>query len=391
MTDLIHRQLKDTLQEMLHLFPVLTLIGPRQSGKTTLCRELFTDLPYVNFEDISQLEEVRYDPKGFLRKYPNGLLIDEAQRFPDIFSYLQVAVDEDRFRGNDSRKFVISGSSNFSLMERVSQSMAGRTAVLTLLPLSTHEIIKAKGNVTTSELLFRGGYPAVWQIPARHVSTLISNYYATYVERDVRSLLNVRNINAFHTFIRLCASRIGSEFNASALSVETGVSSVVIKHWLSVLEASFIVYQLHPYYANIGKRLVKTPKIYFYDTGLAAFLLGVTDPAQLDFHPMRGALFENMVVNNMLKEGTNKGRAEQLYFYRDKSQHEVDVLRLDGLNIEAYEIKAGHTFMSDFFKNLAYIRPLFADKLTKTMVVYDGEQENLATPNSFCNFRSLRF
>ena len=386
---LIHRKLENTLKDVFDYFPVITLTGPRQSGKTTLCRMAFPNMPYVNFEDLSTLAEVQSDPKGFLDKYPNGLIIDEVQNYPEILSYLQVVVDDALFKGRNDFHYIVTGSNNFALLEKVAQSMVGRTAVIVLLPLSTKELLADRGNLSTSELVLYGGYPAVWQAPPHARRMLLSNYYTTYIERDIRKLINIKDLQAFQTFIRLCAARIGQEFNASNLAVETGVAVNTIRHWVSILSASYVVYLLHPYYANIGKRLTKMPKIYFYDTGLASFLLGIQTLEQMDTHPLRGSLFENLVVNNIMKSGYNKGEDEQLFFYRDKSKHEVDVLRLQHGSIEAYEVKSCKTYSQDLFNNLNYLKPLLKDNLTKTMVVYDGEQENFSTDNGFCNFRNL--
>lgn len=387
---LIGRMLSASIKEVFRYLPVVTLTGPRQSGKTTLCRELFSDLPYANLEDVSTRAEVQADPKAFLVKHPQGVIIDEAQNYPDIFSYLQVLVDEDRHQGKTDRHFIVTGSNNFALMERMTQSMAGRTAVMTLLPLSTQEIISYSPGASTSQMLLRGGYPAVWTTDDAARQMLLSSYYTTYIERDIRRLINVKDLQAFQTFIRLCATRIGQEFNASALSVEVGVSLPTIKNWLSILSASYVVHLLHPYYANIGKRLTKTPKLYFYDTGLAAFLLGIQTEEQMDLHPLRGSLFENMVVNDFMKHGYNAGREDMLFFYRDKSQREVDVLRiLPPDRVEAYEVKAAQTFQPRFFDNLHYLRPLLGDRLLNTSVIYDGQQENPQQWDGFLNFRHV--
>ena len=387
---LINRTMASSIESLFKYLPVITLTGPRQSGKTTLCRTVFSNLPYTNLEDASTLAEVRMDPKAFLAKYPEGVIIDEAQNFPEIFSYLQVTVDEDRINGNE-RKFIVTGSNNFSLMQHTTQSMAGRTAVMSLLPLSTEEILSARPDVGTSEMLLRGGYPAIWSVGLEGRQILLSNYYTTYIERDVRSLVNLKDLQAFQMFIRLAAGLIGQEFNASALSVEVGVSVPTIKNWLSVLSTSYMVYMLQPYHANLGKRLTKTPKLYFYDTGLASYLLGINTVEQLDVHPQRGSLFENMVVNDILKHGANLGYQESLFFYRDKSQREVDVLRLlqEG-SLEAYEIKAGMTFNTDYFKHLHYLQSLLGNQLKRTSVIYDGEQESQQPIDGYCNFRHLQ-
>lgn len=388
--ELIKRTLDDVISRMFRFLPVITLTGPRQSGKTTLCRQQFHSLPYVNLEDAATLSEIQFDPKGFLAKYPEGLIIDEAQRYPDIFSYLQVAVDEDRTSTHDGRHFVVTGSSNFSLMQHAVQSMAGRTAVLTLLPLSIKEILSKYPTASTSQMILRGGYPAVWNAGDEGRQIILSNYYTTYVERDLRQLINLKDLRLFHNFIRLCAGRVGSEFNASAMSVEVGVSVPTIKSWLSILEASYVLFQLQPYYANIGKRLTKTPKLYFYDVGLAAWLMGINTEEQLEVHPLRGALFENLIVSDFMKRSYNKGEQPQLYFYRDQRQHEVDLLeeQPDG-RLQAYEIKAGMTFRQDYFTQLTYLKEVLGDKLLKTQVIYDGSQENSQSNNGIINFRNI--
>jgi len=391
---LISRTLASSISGVFSYLPVITLTGPRQSGKTTLCREQFPDLPYVSFEHAATLAEVQADPMAFFNRYPNGVIIDEAHHFPTIFSYIQVIVDEDRFQGNDQHHFIVTGSSNFALMEKITQSMAGRTAVFSLLPLSTQEIMSHQPDASTSKMLLYGGFPAVWMADNEAVrQSLLSNYYTTYIERDMRTLINVKDLQAFQTFIRLCASRVGQEFNASAVSNEVGVAVNTIRSWLSILAASYVVYLLHPYYTNIGKRLTKTPKLYFYDTGMAAFLLGITTEQQMDVHPLRGALFENMVINDMMKLDLNRGNnMQQLFFYRDKSQREVDVLRILPPNlVEAYEIKSAQTWNADFFANMNYLRPLLKERLLKTTVVYDGLQENPQTENGIINFRHLQW
>lgn len=386
---LIKREMAASLGDIFKYLPVITLTGPRQSGKTTLCRRLFASLPYANLEDAATLTELRDDPKAFLAKYTDGVMIDEAQNYPEIFSHLQVMVDEDRISGR-KRRFVVTGSNNFSLMEKTTQSMAGRTAVMLLLPLSTKEIMSHSPGASTSEMILRGGYPAIWTNDLHGRRILMGNYYTTYIERDVRSLINVKDLGSFQTFIRLAAGRIGQEFNASALSVEVGVSVPTIKQWLSVLATSYVVYLLHPYYANIGKRLTKTPKLYFYDTGLASFLLGINTVEQMDTHPLRGNLFENMVINDAVKSGTNKGMERMLYYYRDKSQREVDLLDvLPDSRVNAYEIKAGKTYNADYFKNLRYLRGLMGSRMKKSTVVYDGDQESPKDIDGYCNFRNL--
>ncbi|WP_270544319.1 ATP-binding protein [Butyricimonas paravirosa] len=385
---LIYRSLATEMKRLFEHFPVITLTGPRQSGKTTLCRKLYPDLPYINLENANTLQEIQDDIKSFFDKYSQGVIIDEAHNFPEIFSYIQIHVDEDKFKGKKDRKFIVTGSSNFALLEKVTQSMAGRTAVLTLLPLSYKELLQSGLAPTTNRFIINGGYPAIW-LDESVRTEIYSNYYTTYIERDVRSIINIKDLRAFHIFLRLCAGRIGSEFNASSLSVATGVSVNTINSWISVLAASYTVYLLTPYHANIGKRLTKTPKIYFYDTGLAAYLLGIENEVHLQTHPLRGELFENMVINEILKEGYNKGKEEHLYFYRDKTQREIDVIRMKALNIEAYEIKAGKSYDKDYFKHLKYLKELLGEQVTRTTVLYDGDSNNDSTINGLYNFRDF--
>lgn len=370
--------------------PVITLTGPRQSGKTTLCRRIFGNLPYVNLEDESILSEIEYDPKRFLSKYPDGVIIDEAQRFGKIFSYLQVAVDEDRMTDSKKRQYIVTGSSNFALMQNVSQSMAGRTAVMTLLPLSNGEILHQYPDTTTSRLIINGGYPAIWTSRDEARQLLISNYYNTYIERDLRQLINVKDLQQFNTFIRLCAGRIGTEFNASALANSIGVSATTVRAWISILETSYVIHFVQPYFANINKRLTKSPKLYFYDTGLATWLLGINTTEQLDVHPLHGSLFENMIINELIKQYFNRGQQAHLFFYRDQQQHEVDVLEeLPDGSLRAYEVKSSMTYRKDFFKQLAYIRNTLKDKIVSTKVIYDGAEENDQDEDGIINFRNI--
>ncbi len=383
--NLITRELEREVRSLTQFFRVITITGPRQSGKTTLCKELFPDYSYLNLEDISLREQVQNDAKGFLLQSGKHIIIDEAHHYPELFSYIQVLVDAD-----EERRFIITGSSNFSLLEKVTQSLAGRSAVLTLLPLSLAELGKECINELSSEsLTLRGGYPAIWSKNIPH-ELLYRNYYTTYIERDVRQIVNIKDINKFQIFMRLCAGRVGREFNASTLASEVGTSVNTINSWLSVLAASYIVYMLPPYYANIGKRLVKTNKLYFCDTGLAAYLLGIENESQLSTHPLRGALFENLVINEALKSRYNKGKDTNLYFYRDKSQKKVDLLYLQGDNIQAYEIKSAKTFHKDFFKGIEYLRSLFGKQIIKTAVIYDGNEEVMSETNAILNIRNFK-
>lgn len=380
----IPRIISKEAKRLAKLFPVLTLTGPRQSGKTTLCKELFPNYHYVNMENPDLREQIQAGPKNYLERYKKGLIIDEVQNYPELISYVQIIVDE-----QPEAKYILTGSNNFTLMEKVTQSLAGRTAVLRLLPLSLEEL-KTVDKVHTDRIIFQGGYPAVWsrKMPVQDVS---SNYYETYIERDIRQLLKVKDIIHFQTFIRLCAGRAGTVFNASALSNEVGVSVPTIQEWLSVLEASYISFRLPPFSGNIGKRLIKSPKLYFYDTGLACFLLGIENEQQLATHPLRGALFENMVVLEFFKNSYNQGKLPHLYFYRDKSQREVDLIEEKGTDLYAYEIKPAKTFIKRFLSNLDYFREVVGKNVISTQVVFDGENNIPDAQNGMINFRNIDF
>ena len=377
--NLIYRKLTSEISKLLKYYPVITITGPRQSGKTTLCQELFPDYAYINLEDISIREKIQLDTKLFLEDYSNGLIIDEAHHYPDLFSYIQVYTD-----AHPERKFILTGSSNFSLLQNITQSLAGRTAILTLLPLSLHELGNQIKEVSTDTLILNGCYPAVWakEVPP---GTLYQNYYTTYIERDIRQIINIKDISLFQKFIRLAAGRIGTECNNSALAGEVGTSAPTINNWFSTLAASYIAYMLPPYYENIGKRLTKTPKIYFYDTGLACYLLGIENEDELKNHPLRGNLFENMVINEAMKNRFNQGKTANLYFYRDKSQKEVDLLHVKANDFHIYEIKSGQTFHADFMNGINYFKNIFKNRVTNSAVIYDGD----TTTNHMINFRDF--
>jgi len=381
---IIKRTLSEELKRLSEFYAVIVITGPRQSGKTTLSKMEFPDYHYVNMENISLRHQIMESPMAFLEQHQKGLVIDEVQNVPELFSYIQVVADN-----NENSRFILTGSSNFSLLEKVTQSLAGRLAILTLLPLSLQEIGNLKDK-STNQLIFWGGYPAVWgkKIPVQDVT---QNYYNTYIERDVRQILNVKNLNAFQTFIRLCAGRVGTEFNASALSNEIGVSVPTIKEWLSVLEASYVVFRLHPFSRNIGKRLIKTPKIYFYDTALVCYLLGIENEEQLSTHPLRGAIFENLMVLDFFKNKFNKGKIPHFYFYRDKSQIEIDLLEEKGIHLLAYEIKSATSFTKNFANNIKYLKNILGNTILSTTIIFDGNESIISNENSIVNFRDIKF
>ena len=354
--------------EMSQHYPVVTLLGPRQSGKTTLARTLFADYSYADLEDPETRALAREDPKTFFEKYPEPLLVDEVQRVPELLSHIQVRVDADRRRMG---RFILTGSHQPMLKEAISQSLAGRTAELELLPLSMEELAWRTNSVSTDTILLRGFLPEVWENDIQPTD-FHRNYLRTYVERDVRTLLEVRNIAAFEKFLHLLAGRIGQIVNLDGLAGEVGVSAPTIEKWISVAEASFVVFRLRPWFANVGKRFVKSPKIYFTDVGLAAYLLGIETPAQLARDPLRGNLFENMVVSDLVKARTNIGREPSLFFVRDSKGFEVDALYAIGRDLRPFEIKSAMTFDSAFAKNLVSFRKLVPECAMPT-VVYDGE------------------
>ena len=378
----ITRTLTRILENLHNIFPIITLTGPRQSGKTTLCRHIYPDLPYINFENVQTAMLFDENPVGYIDSFNDGVVIDEAQLKPEVFRALQVVADEDKFKDR-SRKFIVTGSSNFSIMAKASESMAGRTAPLTLLPLSTHEILDYENEVTTNRLMYLGGYPHVWTSPESAKEVIIQSYIDTYVERDLRQLLNIKDLNKFVKFLGLCAGRIGTELNRSSLAVETGVTVATVDSWLSVLETSYVIWMLPPWSTNINKRLTKSPKLYFCDTGLLCSLLGITEARQLDKYPLRGPIFENMIVNNFLKSAYNKGKKPRLSFYRDKTGREIDLILESAEGLRLYEIKASTGFNPDYFKHIRYFEKTFPDKVFSASVIYDGQTTETANVYSF--------
>lgn len=386
----IVRQLGKALKDAHNVFPVVTLTGPRQSGKTTLCRHIYPDIPYINFENIQTVTSFQENPVRFLNDFNAGAIIDEAQLEPTVFRALQTVVDEDKFKGND-RKFIITGSSNFAIMAKTAESMAGRTIPLTLLPFSFEEINEADASaLSTDELMWRGGYPQIWVSPPDNCEMIIQGYIDTYVERDLRQIINVKDLNKFIKFLGLCAGRVGTELNRSSLAVETGVTVATIDSWLSVLEASYVIWMLPPWSTNVNKRLTKSPKLYFCDTALLCYLLGIRAASQLENYPLRGAIFENMVVNNFLKGAYNAGKKPRLSFFRDKTGREIDLLVESIQGISAFEIKASTGFNPDYFKHIRYFEKTFPQKILSATIIYDGT-EILSDPQSgLYNFRDPR-
>ena len=371
---MIKRHVEQKLLKFIKQYPVLMLTGPRQSGKTTLCKMALPDKPYVSLESPDNREYALSDPKGFLSEYPKGVIIDEAQHAPELFSYIQGIVDEKKKNG----MFVLTGSQNFQLLNKVKQSLAGRTAILKLLPFSIREIKPIIKKMSLNEVLLSGFYPRIYdeKLEPQHA---LSFYFETYVERDVRSLLNIKDLSSFQKFVRLCAGRVGQLLNLSSLGNEAGVSHTTAREWLSLLEASYIVFLLPPHYKNYNKRITKAPKLYFYDVGLASHLLGIETVKQMQRDPLRGSLFENLVVIEFLKKQYEEASRANLSFFRDSNQNEVDLILPSGNALWAVEIKSGQTIASDFFKGLNYFKGVNKEDHLKNFVVYGGDQTQKRT------------
>jgi len=371
----VKRTIQAKLSELSRHFPVVTVTGPRQSGKTTLCKMAFASKPFTSLENPDVREYARTDPRGFLREHASGAVLDEVQRVPELLSYLQTDVDEHPEMG----RFILTGSANFALLDKVSQSLAGRTAVLNLYPLGFEELNlfdNAPGDLF--EVLFSGAFPAVFDRGTAPADWYPS-YVSTYLERDVRQILNVGDLVAFQTFLRLCAGRTGQLVNLSALASDCGITHGTARSWLSVLETSFLVFRLPAFRANVTRRLVKTPKLHFSDSGLLCYLLDIRNPGQLRTHPLRGAIFESWVTSEILKARANRGFQSSLSFYRDRKGCEVDVLVSRGNEIIAVETKSGETVARDFFSGLELFSSLIASKsrpadLTKVLV-YGGRSK----------------
>lgn len=376
---MIERDMAAALRRLAAGFPVVTLTGPRQSGKTTLVRHVFGGLPYVSLEDPAELAFAQEDPRGFLARFAAGAVFDEAQRWPALFSYVQGLVDADRQPG----RYVLTGSQQFGLLAGVSQSLAGRAAVLNLWPLSWGELAAHMGThsgvADVDEVMLRGGYPTLAVQPGLAAQDWFASYVATYLERDVRQVLRVQDLSSFQRFVRLCAGRVGQLINLTALANEAGVAHTTARQWLTVLEASQLVTLLAPYHRNFGKRLVKTPKLYFVDTGLACWLLGIRGAEQLALHPQRGALFENWVVTEFCKARLHQGLPADLWFWRDNNGQEADLLfevpTPQGLRLQTVEIKSGRTVTPDTIKAGRRSATFAPDEALTPWLVHGGGED----------------
>jgi hypothetical protein len=378
---MIERTLTIKMIALAKKFQVITLTGPRQSGKTTLVKAAFPTLSYVSLEEPDIRQIALTDPRGFLSNYTNGAILDEIQNTPDLFSYIQSLVDENR-----NIQFVLTGSSNFLLMERISQTLAGRTVVLHLLPFSFDELNQTADQYETQ--IFKGHYPRIYD---RDIdpTDFYPAYIQTYIERDVRLIKNIGDTNAFIRFTQLCAGRVGQLLNYSSLANDAGISPNTAKAWLSILESSYILYRLQPYYRNFSKRLVKSPKLYFYDTGVACSLLGIHDQNQVSLHYLKGALFENLIINEFIKRNFHRGENRYPYFWQDNHGKEIDCILVNGEKATPVEIKAGKTMSASYFDNLRYWRALASMPENQGFVVYGGEQSVQTSAGEFVSWRHL--
>lgn len=365
---MISRDLKDTLVTFLKQFPVVFLTGPRQSGKSTLVKDALPGWSYVNLEDMDQRNLAQQEPNLFLQQLGQKAIIDEAQHVPDIFSRIQLIVDED-----SQRRILLTGSQNFLMLEKISQTLAGRTGILKLLPFSIKELESASLLPDLETYLWKGSYPRIYD---QHIDpkAFYNGYINTYLERDVRSIRNIGDLTTFRRFVGLCAGRIGQLLNMNSLATETGASMNTIKQWLSVLEASYVLFLLPPYHKNFNKRITKSPKLYFYETGLACRLLLINKPEELINHYARGPIFENMIISEMQKQIRNKGDEPHLYFWRDNHGHEVDLLIDRGTETKAVEIKSGKNVSLNYFSGLDYWQKLSGAGKNDCTVIYGGDQ-----------------
>lgn len=351
-------------------YPIVTVVGPRQSGKTTLVKQLCPKHPYVNLEKPDTRAFATDDPNRFLAQYPEGAILDEVQNVPSLLSYLQVIVDEKKQMG----QYILTGSHQLALHDALAQSLAGRTTILQLLPLSFDELKNENSHFSVNDYLLNGFYPRIYQDQSDY-NAMYSDYVKTYLERDVRQITHVKDLMSFQKFMRLCASRTATVLNMSDIAKDVGVSHNTIREWISILQASYLVELIPPYFENFGKRIIKSPKLYFTDVGLASYLLGIETPTQMDRDPLRGRLYETMVVMELIKTRFNKGRDANMYFYRDSEKKEIDVLYKHGSLLSAVEIKSSQTLSSDFTKGIQYLKNVVGNRFSQAYVVYSGKDE----------------
>ena len=380
----LNRTIEEVIQEASRYFSVISVTGPRQSGKSTLLKHLFPDVPRYSLKDVNVREFAEHDPVAFLHQHPDGMFIDEVQKVPQLLEYIQGIVDE-----NPNCQYLLTGSSNFELLQTLSESLPGRAGVYELLPMTYQESESTTGDLPLDEILYNGLYPAICA-KKNKARLFYPSYVKTYLERDVRDLLRIKDQMQFMQFMKLCAARVGSIFNASELAAQLGVDSKTVTNWLSVLQASYLVTLLPPYYENISKRLVKSPKLYFNDPGLACFLLDIESPRQLERDKMRGAIFENYIVMEVVKHRYNRGLLNGVYFYRDSNQNEVDILLKEEGEITAIEVKSSMTYHTSFENTISKLSEWIKAPVVNKMIVYTGDFENTAGEIKLLNYTHLQ-
>lgn len=376
---MIQRTAQKKLKQLAATFRCVAVTGPRQSGKTTLCKNTFPKKPYVSLENIDDREFAETDPRGFLAQFKNGAILDEVQKVPDLFSYLQQILDETKKTG----LFILSGSNNFLLQENISQTLAGRIAYIHLLPLSIDELKQNKLlKNDVNNLLHKGLYPELYNKKNISSNDWYANYLNTYIERDVRQLKNIGNLSLFTKFLKLCANRTGQILNMASIANDCGIDTKTVLSWLSILESSYVVYLLKPYFNNMNKRLIKSPKIYFYDTGIVCALLDIENSKQVTNHALKGGLFENLILLELLKERLNAGKQDNLYYWRDKTGNEVDILFEEKNKLNLIEVKSGITISPDYFKGLTIVsKAIGEENINSKTVVYGGNQYQIRKNN----------
>jgi predicted AAA+ superfamily ATPase len=377
---MIDRSIENSVLAVVSKIPILVITGPRQSGKTTLAKKLFPDYEYFNLEFPDNYELAKNDSRSFLKNIEKGIILDEIQRLPSILSYIQVFTDEKKLNG----KVILTGSQNLHLMQAVTQSLAGRTVNFTLLPFSMDELSSLKLNFSSNEYIFNGFYPRIYDQNISPAQWLPS-YIQSYIERDLRQIINIKDLDKFQLFIRIIAARVGQLINYQSISSEIGVDAKTIRSWLSILETSYIIFHLKPYYYNFNKRLIKASKIYFYDTGLACSLLGIKDIQQINTHYLRGNLFENLIIAEIKKKFFNYAVPESMYFWRDSSGNEIDLILENANKLQIIEIKSSSTIHTDFLKQIKLFKKLAGNRVTQSYIVYGGN-ENII--NDDCKFIS---
>ncbi len=377
------REIETEIQELAKQYPVVTLLGPRQSGKTTLVQYAFPNKKYANLEFPDVRSLALTDPRGFLEQFPDGAILDEIQRVPELLSYIQPLVDQDKRKG----LFILTGSHQLELQEAVSQSLAGRTALLTLLPMTLKEIELAGFVLPVDSWMLKGGYPRIYQ-DTLDPTKAYRNYFQTYVERDLRQQIKVKDLLQFERFVQILAGRIGQILNMEEIGGEVGLSSHTVKEWISILEASFIVFRLPPYFENFGKRVIKSPKLYFNDVGLAVYLLGIQNEIQLFRDPLRGHLFENAVILELKKHLLNQGLDPSLFYYRDVQKNEIDLIYKIGNILVPIEIKSSKTYQSEFTQKLHFFQELVETRSPEAFLIYTGEVEQRIGKIQLLNYRN---